>query len=170
MVESLLAVFQHDAARLSASLVQLCEGVFKTELSESQKMQAREAYAVLFLAKQVWGKDEFAKITFPDCANFSAGYIEWLFAQGEIPKDIGVSYPAPLSELNAVLALPITETKLWKNGKNMDIDHVAMLNDLLSTMNNLIRMEMKGSSEKGTEQQKSPQTSHDSGEEDTDDE
>lgn len=134
MVASLLAVFQHDAARLSASLAQLCEGVFKTELSESQKMQVREAYGILFLAKRVWTQDEFAKVAYPDCRNFSAGYIEWLFAQGEIPENIGVTYPAPLSELNAVLSLPVAETKLTKNGKSADIDSEAMLNDLLAEL------------------------------------
>lgn len=112
VISCLLAVLEHDTARFSESLQNVCAGYPRIDAAPCQKLQCQNAYGLLMLARRFWTPEEFASVSLPEHKNFSKGYAKWLFAQDKLPDDLCVTYDPPLTRLNTILQKPAAVTRI----------------------------------------------------------
>lgn len=125
VVSCLLAVLNHDSARLSESLQSLCTGYNRTDAAPFRKIQCQNAYGLLMLAKRFWTAEESAAVTLPEYKNFSQGYAKWLLAQEHLPEELCVPYEAPLNEINAILKKPAAVTRIYQKYLDSDSPYLS---------------------------------------------
>lgn len=125
VISCLLAVLNHDSARLSESLQSLCAGYNRADIAPYRKMQCQNAYGLLMLARRFWTAEEFAAITLPEYKNFSQGYAQWLLAQEHLPDELYIACEAPLTEINTILQKPAAVTRICQKYLDSDSPYLS---------------------------------------------
>lgn len=125
VVSCLLGILQCDVSRISDSLQKVCEGFAKMNVAKYMKMQCQNAYGLIVLARHFLPEDKFAQIIYPEYKNFSKNYMSWLLEQNELSKDLCITYPSPIEELNEILKKQIAITCIHQPNLNSDNPYLS---------------------------------------------
>lgn len=125
VVACLLAILDHDSARLSESLQNVCTGYQRIDAAPFRKLQCQNAYGLLALARHFWTEQEFAAVTLPESKNFSKGYAAWMLAQEHFANDLCVPYEAALAGVGDILKKPVAVTRIRQTYLDADNPYLS---------------------------------------------
>lgn len=125
VISCLLGILQSDTRRITDSLQQICAGFVKVDAAKYMKMQCQNAYGLVALAKHFLSEGHFSEILFPECKNFSKGYIFWFLGQEELPVDPGIVFDPPMEELNGIIRKQIAMTRIYQPYLNSDNSYLS---------------------------------------------
>lgn len=125
VISCLLGILQSDAQRITDSIQQICTGFAKTDAAKYMKMQCQNAYGLVALAKHFLSEKDFSKIGYPECKNFSKGYMLWFLEQKELQEDPGIVFEPPWEDLNGIIRKQIAITRVCQPYINSDNPHLS---------------------------------------------
>lgn len=125
VISCLLGIMQSDTQRVTDSLWQICTGFGKIDTAKYMKMQCQNAYGLVVIAKHFLSEGVFSRIVYPECKNFSKGYISWFLEQEELTLDSGIAFDPLLEEFDGIIRKQIAITRVCQPYLNSDNPYLS---------------------------------------------